>query len=160
MMYQEITELYEQLYNELVRWCQNMTLDPYKAQELVQEGFVKAIDHYDEVKELEPNQRRAWLYRTIKNLFIDDYRKCKRETLTDSFTEGQTQLMIQPDKYSELEMIQLINSLPGDEGKIFTMKYLGGMTSGQIGKILDLPPGTVRSKLSDARKHIKERMTL
>ena len=59
-------------------------------------------------------------------------------------------------EYTEAEWIQLINSLPKDEGKILVLRYMEDMTSGQISQILGMPPGTVRSKLSDARKHLRE----
>jgi RNA polymerase sigma-70 factor (ECF subfamily) len=45
------------------------------AEELVQEGFVKAIEHWDTLKSLAFHQQRAWLYQTIKHLFIDSVRK-------------------------------------------------------------------------------------
>jgi RNA polymerase sigma-70 factor (ECF subfamily) len=78
----------------------------------------------------------------------------KRETLTEEVPECKSFF----DEYSETELIQVINALPGLEGKIITMKYMNGFTSGQIGKILNIPSGTVRSKLAEARKHLKENM--
>ena len=50
----------------------------------------------------------------------------------------------------------LLNSLPDLEGVLFTMRYLLGYNSKQIGELFQLPPGTVRSKLSLARKHLRE----
>lgn len=50
---------------------------------------------------------------------------------------------------------QLLNGLPGDEGVLFVMRYLEGYTSKELGEFFGLPPGTVRSRLSDARKHLK-----
>ena len=80
-MEQVIADLYRQLNTELVRWCCMMTQDRDMAKELVQEGFLRAIDHFDEIEGLDFRQQRAWLYRTIRNVFIDNIRKRKRECL-------------------------------------------------------------------------------
>ncbi len=153
-MEQEITDLYNKLHMELYKWCFLMTENGDASQELVQEAFLRAIDHYEGIKDLSFEQKRAWLYRTIKNAYIDQCRKMKRETLTEEVPECMSFF----DRYSETELIQVINALPGLEGKIITMKYINGFTSGQIGKILNIPSGTVRSKLAEARKHLKENM--
>ena len=50
----------------------------------------------------------------------------------------------------------LLDSLPGQEGVLFALRYLDGYTSAELGKLFGLPPGTVRSKLSLARKHLKD----
>ena len=153
-MEQEITDLYNKLHIELYKWCCLMTQNVDLSQELVQEAFLRAIDHYEGLKDLSFEQKRAWLYRTIKNAYIDICRKRKNETLSGELPENESSF----DKYSETEFVQMINALPGLEGKIITMKYVNGFTSGQIGKILGIPPGTVRSKLAEARKHLKENM--
>ncbi len=100
------------------------------------------------------NRKRAWMYQTIKHLFIDGLRKRKRESLTGEIPET----MELSQEYTESEWIQLINSLPKDEGKIFVLRYMEDMTSGQISEILGIPPGTVRSKLHDARKHLQKKL--
>lgn len=55
-----------------------------------------------------------------------------------------------------IEWEDLLNSLPDMEGVLFAMRYLQGYNSTQIGEIFSMPPGTVRSKLSSARKHLQE----
>lgn len=101
---------------------------------------------------LQEHQRRSWLYRTIKNLYVDRIRHGNRETIVEEFTQRQ--------QYSEeigrLEWEQLLETLPDQEGVIFSLRYLEGYNSTQIGKILSIPPGTVRFKLSLARQHLKE----
>jgi len=55
-----------------------------------------------------------------------------------------------------VEWKEILAELPGVEGVIFTLRYLEGYNSNQIGKMLSLPPGTVRFKLSSARQHLKK----
>lgn len=59
------------------------------------------------------------------------------------------------DRYSEADIMCLIESMDVLEGKILVLRYFDGYSSKQIGQLLNLPPGTVRSKLHEARKHLK-----
>lgn len=147
-----IEKLYEKYHSELVRWCQSMTDNLQTAEELVQEAFLRAMIHEDMLTILDEKQRRTWLYRTVKNLYIDRIRHTSRETIVDEFHENQ-QI---PEEMKNIEWEDLLNSLPDMEGVLFAMRYLQGYNSTQIGEIFSMPPGTVRSKLSSARKHLQE----
>ncbi len=151
-MYSNISDLYEKLKDELVGWCGYMTNDRYEAEELVQEGFVRAMKNEELLRTMDAARQRAWIYQTIKHLFIDSTRKKKQESLTDEVPDtGEAR-----QEYTEIEWIELINRLPKEEGKVFVLRYVEGLTSGQISEILKMPPGTVRSKLYDARKHLRK----
>lgn len=147
-----IAKLYEKYYIELVRWCQGMTGNLQTAEELVQETYLRALNHADSLALLDEKQCRAWLYRTTKNLYVDQVRHRSREMIVCEPPDG----MSWSQEMEELEWIDLLDSLPDQEGQIFVMRYLLGYNSGQIGKMLSMPPGTVRFKLSSARKHLRE----
>lgn len=147
-----IEELYNTCYRELVDWCGAMTGSPSRAEDLVQEAFVRAIANEALLATFAPRQRRAWLYRTVKNLFIDRKRHAAFETVTDELPERPRR----EDAYDALDSRQLLQVLPEDERLLFTMRYLQGYNSTELGRIFNIPPGTVRAKLSSARKHLRE----
>lgn len=147
-----IEEMYKQFHQELLGWCQSMTGNLHTAEELVQEAFLRAMLHEELLADLKEYQCRSWLYRTIKNLYMDRLRHNRWETMPEEMPQQQKY----PEEMAAAEWEMLLNSLPGQEGVIFAMRYVEGYHSGQIGQMLSLPPGTVRSKLSSARKHIKE----
>lgn len=149
-----IEELYESLYGELVKWCSTMTGDRSRAEDLVQEAFVRAIDREDTLSSLSPNQRRAYLYRTVKNLFVDSVRRSAFEQAEEELPET----MAAADLYAELDSRELLAQLPGEEKQLFVMRYLQGYNSTELGRVLGIPPGTVRAKLSSARRHLREAM--
>ncbi|MGN0387443.1 MAG: RNA polymerase sigma factor [Suilimivivens sp.] len=147
-----IEKLYEKYHQELVKWCQGMTDSFQTAEELVQEAFLRAMLFEELLTMLDEGQRRSWLYRTVKNMYIDRIRHFSRETITEILPEKQKE----PEELREAEWKDLLDSLPDIEGMLFSMRYLEGYNSRQIGEMLSLPPGTVRSKLSSARKHLKD----
>lgn len=147
-----IEELYKQYYRELTGWCQSMTANLHTAEELVQEAFLRAILHEDVLSTLQEHQCRSWLYRTVKNLYVDRIRHGSKEIIKDEFTQQQQHC----GEIICLEWEQLLAGLPDMEGVIFSLRYLEGYNSKQIGEILSIPPGTVRFKLSLARQHLKE----
>ncbi len=144
-----IEELYEKYHTEMIRWGTKMTGSEQSAEELVQEAFLRMIMNEELFSCFGEKQARSWLYRTAKNIFIDKVRRSARETIVGEIPEQGRQ----PDEFGELEWEELIGSLPDVEGVIFKMKC-EGYTSLQIGNILQLPAGTVRSKLCSARKRL------
>ena len=129
-----------------------MTGNLHTAEELVQEAFLRAMLHEDVLKNLQDQQCRSWLYRTIKNLYVDRVRHRSKETIVEEFPQQQKE----SEEITRLEWEELLEALPDMEGVIFSLRYLDGYNSAQIGELLSLPPGTIRFKLSSARQHLKE----
>lgn len=147
-----IEELYAKYHLELVKWCSGMTGNLQTAEELVQEAFLRAMLHEELLELLDEKQGRSWLYRTVKNLYIDRIRHTSRENIMEETPESRKE----PEEITNIEWEMLLNSLLDMEGVLLTLRYVEGYNSKQIGEILSLPPGTVRSKLSLARQHLKD----
>ncbi len=147
-----VEELYEKYQEELLRWCTRMTGERSQAEDLVHEAYMRAMLHEELLESLSGQQRRAWLYRSVKNLYVDRLRQSRREILSeDSLETGAEDAGM-----VTLEWQQLLENLPDIEGVLFAMRYLQGYNSTQLGQQFGLPPGTVRAKLSSARQHLKE----
>lgn len=147
-----ITKLYQTYNTELLRWCQGITGNWQTAEELVQETWLRALEHAGQIGTLNEKQCRSWLYRTAKNLYIDRVRHTVRETVMSPFPDSASGCR----EFEEMEWRCLLESLPEEECRVFVMRYLMGYNSRQIGQLLSLPPGTVRYKLSSARRHLKK----
>ena len=65
-----IAGLYRRYAPELVRYIRKFTEDQAAAEDIVQETFVRGMEHGSQLEVLEESQRRAWLYRTAKNLSL------------------------------------------------------------------------------------------
>jgi len=71
-------ELYTDFYDQLLGWCTARVRSPAAAEDLVQETFLRAMDRLEDLEPLNRAQRRAWLYRTAKNLAVDRGRRQDR----------------------------------------------------------------------------------
>ena len=114
-----IEELYKKYYEELINWCHSMTGNLYTAEELVHEAFLRAMLHEDTLSTLKEQQSRSWLYRTVKNLYVDRLRHGKKEIILDEFSQPQ----IDSEELVRLEWEKLLETLPDLEGVIF-LRYV------------------------------------
>lgn len=149
----EIEELYGKFYKDILAYCSAMTKDSAAAEDLVQETYMRAMTHWGDLEDLSRGQRRAWLYRTARNLFIDQVRKQSRETPAE---EEQLALAAFQEDLSRAAVGQLIARLPESEKALFTMRYFEGYNSKELGELFDLPPATVRSRLASAKRRLRE----
>ena len=147
-----VEKLYRLYYDELTAWCTGMTQEAAAAEDLVQEAYLRALDSEKLLCGLTLNQCRAWLYRTVKNLYVDKFRRKRFETLTQDFPETAEG---QPG-YEEFENSEFLSCLPEEERTLFTMRYLEGYNSRELGNLFSMPAATVRMKLASARKHLKK----
>lgn len=149
----ELEDLYGRFRRDLMTYCAAMTKNQSAAEDLVQETYLRAFTHWEDVEDLSANQCRAWLYKTARNVFIDQLRKQSRETPTEE--ESLPPAPFEED-LSQAAVAQLIARLPESERTIFTMRYFEGYNARELGELFDLPSATVRSRLSSAKRRLRE----
>ena len=151
-----IDELYDSLYKELTGWCTSMTGSRSLAEDLVQEAFLRALINAVLLEELDAGKRRAWMYRTVKNLYIDRKRREAFETMVEQMPEKG----FEEAEYAWVDDTELLKVLTPEERLLFTLRYLEGYNSAELGKLFGLPPGTIRSRLSSARSRLRKSLSL
>ena len=149
-----IGELYSEYEQTLRRYAIRLTSDAQWADDLVQDTFVKSMSHINLLSILPRSQCRAWLYKTLKNLFIDEIRTDKRhDALLDTLSE--------PQRFGEDRALEhaaqpdLIELAPEQYQELVYMRYVLDMNSTEIGAELGVPAATIRSRLHLAIQHMR-----
>ena len=149
------------LKDKLHYYALSLTSDSERANDLLQETFLKALTYRD--KFAQNTNFKAWIYTIMKNTFINDYRRNVKTKNTFDGNNNDFHLLFSKDKvypapdsfYSSKEINKSINSLD-DEYKVpFTM-FLEGFKYKEIADELDLPLGTVKSRIFFTRKKLEK----
>ncbi|MBX7201554.1 MAG: sigma-70 family RNA polymerase sigma factor [Bacteroidia bacterium] len=139
----------------------NLTSNNEDANDLTQETILKAISNRHRFAE--QTNLKAWLYTIMKNIFINNYRrKQKSNTLLDTTKDlyfinipQHTGDVAPESKYAEREILGTIERLE-DAYKVPFMMYFDGYKYKEIADYLDLPIGTVKSRIFLARRQLME----
>jgi len=146
----------KKLYQAAYSWCHDGAL----AEDLVQECLLKALSSKSELKDL--RYLDTWLFRILINTWHDYLKKYRNlENMDDySFTSISD---VEKD-YQTGELIAMVrkevSKLPLAQREVLTLSDFSGFSYQQVAQILDVPIGTVMSRLFSARKTLEKRLQL
>jgi RNA polymerase sigma-70 factor (ECF subfamily) len=139
------------LYRIAYAWTHN----PALADDLAQETLIKALTKCDQLRD--PKACEAWLYSILTNCFRDHFRRSRE-------TEDIDDLEIAHDRTPEQDARDLdiaakvraaIEQLPEGQRQVVTLVDLEGLSYVEVAQVLDVPIGTVMSRLCRARQALK-----
>jgi len=156
----------EAMYNFAFR----ITYDEDTAKDLLQDTYYKAFKFIDSFHE--GTNAKAWLFRILKNCFINEFRKKNKEPSMIDYQDVET--YYNSDDVNEVltndlrvevlqgmigdEVSNALNALAVDFRIVIILCDLEGFTYEEMSKILDIPIGTVRSRLHRARNLLREKL--
>ena len=157
--------------NSMYNFAYRLTLDGDDSKDLLQDTYLKAYRFIDSFQQ--GTNAKAWLFRILKNSFINDYRKKSKEPSKVDYQEVESYYnseevdrQITPDLRVEAlkdmigdEISNALNSLDVDFRTVIILCDLEGFKYDEMAKILDIPIGTVRSRLHRARNLLKEKLS-
>lgn len=147
-------DLYEKHQKELVRYASRMCGSEELGQDLTQETFLKALQNWDTFEDLGPSQRRAWLYRTLKNLIFDRFRRNALET--DYINSLTPEAAYWEPGIQRMENEQLLAALSPEDRTLFHLRYEEGYNASELAQMFGVPAGTIRARLSRSRTILKK----
>ena len=154
-----VVEMRDRIYSLTLRALR----DPGAAEDLAQETFVKAYRKLATLKD--PASCERWLYQIAVNLVRDHGRSrtLERRTLQVLSHDLQEELPPQtgePDAGSALHrtILGAVDELPQHHREVFVMREIQGLSHAAIAKALDVPEGTVWSRLSFARRTLQQKL--
>jgi RNA polymerase sigma-70 factor (ECF subfamily) len=151
----ELDEMYAQFQPRLRVFARSLTRDSERAEDLVQATFERALVNRSLLDMLSVPQCRSWLYSTLKNLHIDEYRSNQRRSAMLHRLAAVTNTVIDPPELADTE--RLMKDLPEADRTLLNMRYERDMNSTEIGTALGIPSATVRTRLRVILQRIRDR---
>lgn len=159
----EIIPHLDVLYNFALR----LTTDPNDAEDLVQDTIVKAYRFFSSFEN--GTNAKAWLFRILKNSFINNYRKTSKRPQQVDYDEVSSyyeSIRAERTETSDLESLMFrelmddemsiaLKQLPEDFRTVVLLCDVEGYTYEEIANMLDVPIGTIRSRLHRGRNLLK-----
>jgi RNA polymerase sigma factor (sigma-70 family) len=147
-----------------------ITYDEDAAKDLLQDTYYKAYKFIESFQT--GTNAKAWLFRILKNSFINEFRKKNKEPVKVDYQDVETYYnsddvneVITSDLRVEVlqdmlgdEVSNALNALAVDFRIVIILCDLEGFTYEEMSKILDIPIGTVRSRLHRARNLLREKL--
>ena len=157
--------------DSMYNFAYKLTFDEDDSKDLVQDTYMKAFRFINSFQK--GTNSKAWLFRILKNSFINDFRKKSKQPAKVDYQEVEN--YYNSDDVDESKTVDLrvetlkdmmgdevtiaLNSLAIDFRTVIILCDLEGFTYEEMAKILDIPIGTVRSRLHRARNLLKQKLS-
>ncbi|MDO8548355.1 MAG: RNA polymerase sigma factor [bacterium] len=169
---QQFRDAFERHSDELFRHCTMRISDRERALELTQETFLRAWEYSQKAREKGNEEIREWrpfLYRTLRNLIVDEYRKGKVQSL-EAMLEGSEnsdiEMLMPADEGNTLEaamerfdakraLVEL-KKLPNLYQEALTLRYIDGLSPKEIATILEESENVVSVRIHRGLKKLHD----
>lgn len=163
----DIVDIYK---DKIYQLCYRMLGNVHEAEDIAQEAFIRA---YVNIDSFDINRKfSTWLYRIATNLTIDRIRKKKPDYYLDAEvagTEGLTMYsqiaadgVLPEDAVVSLELSNMIQQkilkLPDKYRTVIVLKYIDELSLIEIGEILNIPVGTVKTRIHRGREALRKQL--
>jgi RNA polymerase sigma-70 factor, ECF subfamily len=158
----EFRRLYEANRAAVHAYFTGRTGDPHSAADLMQDVFLRAWQHLEKLAGMPDEGQRAWIFTVARNLSVDEHRHQHTRAGAEQALAHEPGRLPQPASTAVIasERIALVGEairrLPEPQRVTLTMAAAGGMTSAELATVLGVPAGTVRYRLSLARRAVAE----
>ena len=149
------------LQDNLLNFAYMLTANREEAKDLLQDTTLKALDNED--KYIDNVNFKGWVFTIMRNIFINNYRRVVRNQTIIDQTEDLYHLNLPQDSgfaspegsFTVKEITTAINSF-SEEYRIPFSMHVAGYKYNEIAEKMDLPLGTVKSRIFFARQRLQE----
>ena len=152
------------LQSNMMNFALMLTSNRDDAMDLLQDTTLKALDNQD--KYAENTNFKGWVFTIMRNIFINNYRRAARTATVVDTTENLYFLNLSQDSgletpegaFGAAEITEAINEFSDDFRIPFTM-HVQGYKYNEIAEKMNLPLGTIKSRIFLARKRLQQRFS-
>jgi RNA polymerase sigma-70 factor, ECF subfamily len=145
--------------------------DEEAAQDLVQETYLRAFRAWHQFER--GTNCRSWLFTICKNTFLRERERARTQReITESELDADTEMIAAVSSFGrtvggvpgadlfdhviDAQVVSAIDALPDDFREVLVLSDLGDLTYGEIAEVIDIPVGTVKSRLFRARRLLQQ----
>ncbi|GAA4173978.1 RNA polymerase sigma factor [Shinella granuli] len=144
------------LLPQLRRYSRSLTRSDAESEDLLQDCVEKALSHR---RQWRGANIRAWAYRIMTNLHLNARRAvARRPSVGIEEAENLVESAPPSDPLARNQLVQALNTLPKEARAVLMLVAVEGHTYQEVAEILDVPIGTVMSRLSRARQLLREKL--
>lgn len=151
----QIAELVAQHYEAVFRVAFRLTGSVQDAEDLTQQAFLDAQRTLSSLRE--PDRAKAWLGAIVRNRYRQLLRRADHATSSlELADEPENPVLTSEVEKDKLQAV--LNELPDDYRTVLVMYYFEELSYSQLAEELGVPVGTVMSRLSRAKQHLRQRL--
>lgn len=155
----DICKKIEEEIPRLRRYARALTREVTAADDLVQDCLTRALSKVHLWQK--GTDLRAWLFTILHNQYVNNVRRAVREGSAVGLSDSEPSLTTMPNQAKRLELRDLqraIAKLPEEQRAVILLVGLEGMRYEEVARVLDVPVGTIRSRLSRGREMLRQLM--
>jgi RNA polymerase sigma factor (sigma-70 family) len=147
----------EPLIPALRRYARALMRNPASADDLVQDCLERAVSRWHQRRE---GNTRAWLFTILHNLAVNQFRQSatrgKHVTIDETNENDFGQDAVQEQKLMYRDVLNKLAKLPEDQRTVLLLVAVEDLSYAEAAKVLNIPIGTVMSRLSRARERLQQ----
>jgi RNA polymerase sigma-70 factor, ECF subfamily len=156
---QDMLSQIEPLIPALRRYARSLLRDRSAADDLVQDCLERAVSNWTQRKDTDP---RAWIFTILHNLAMTRLRRSTTRPRHIAIEDAQEDIFAQPPSQEDglryRELLAALDRLPEEQKSVLLLATVEGLSYAETASVLDIPLGTVMSRLSRARERLLKEM--
>mgnify|MGYP001300132811 CR=1 FL=1 len=152
-----LPELVNEYYERLYRFAYRLSGSAADAEDLTQQTFLTAQTSLHQLRE--PEHAKAWMFTILRNTYLKGRRRRKQAEIVSLETTGEPSETIDEAAQLRLEELQaVLDELPEEYREPLVLFYFQEFSYKEIAELLEVPLGTVMSRLARGKKHLRHRL--
>jgi len=156
----DMAELIEPLIPALRRYARSLMRDPTAADDLVQDTLERSVSRWHQRRA--DGDARTWMFTILHNLAINRMRQTTRRgrhlAIEDAEESAMGRPSTQEDGLRQTDIMAAVDRLPEDQRSVLLLISVEDLTYAEAARVLDVPIGTVMSRLARARARLARMM--
>jgi RNA polymerase sigma-70 factor (ECF subfamily) len=152
-----LPELVDDYYERLYRFAYRLSGSAADAEDLTQQTFLTAQKSLHQLRE--PEHAKAWMFTIMRNTFLKGRRRQKQtDTISLEVAPEPSESLDEAAKLRLEELQSILDELPDEFREPLVLFYFQEFSYKEIAEILEVPLGTVMSRLARGKKHLRKRL--